>query len=176
MVLDNYIKYIYGSTVRDTGDSGVREQMEPHLKSLTGEENYIYPGSRNTFVNFAACRNLISELYTADYGQFCLALGTNDTAPTKGDYAFANEITALNRDSYSMDTVGKGNKTVLRITKTVSNPTTEDIIVKEIGLIVSLSNMGTETQNLALLAREVLDEPITVKANGGIQVFGIDIG
>jgi len=36
--------------------------------------------------------------------------------------------------------------------------------------------MGTETQNLALLAREVLDEPITVKANGGIQVFGIDIG
>ena len=75
-----------------------------------------------------------------------------------------------------MNTVSKGDKTVLRITKTVSNPTTEDIIVKEIGLIINLSNMGTETQNLALLAREVLDEPITVKANGGIQVFGIDIG
>ena len=176
MVLDNYIKYIYGSTVRDTGDSGVREEMKPHLKSLTGEKNYIYPGSRETFVNFAACRNLISELYTTSYGEFCLALGTNDTAPAKGDYAFANEITTLNRDSYSMNTVSKGDKTVLRITKTVSNPTTEDIIVKEIGLIINLSNMGTETQNLALLAREVLDEPITVKANGGIQVFGIDIG
>ena len=62
MVLDNYIKYIYGSTVRDTGDSGVREEMKPHLKSLTGEKNYIYPGSRETFVNFAACRNLIFVL------------------------------------------------------------------------------------------------------------------
>lgn len=176
MVLDNYIKYIYGSTVRSTGDSGIRKENEPHIKSLAGAENYIYPSIRNTFGNFGACRNLISELCTADYGHFCLALGTNDTAPTKGDYAFANEITTLNRDSYSMDTVGKGDKTVLRITKTVSNPTTEDIVVKEIGFIAKLSAMGAETQNLALLAREVLDEPITVKANGGIQVFGIDIG
>ena len=27
-----------------------------------------------------------------------------------------------------------------------------------------------------VIAREVLDTPITVKANGGAQVFGIDIG
>ena len=58
----------------------------------------------------------------------------------------------------------------LRFTKTVSNDTAEDITVKEVGIIIFRDGVSF------LIAREVLDTPITVKANGGTQVFGIDIG
>ena len=42
--------------------------------------------------------------------------------------------------------------------------------VKEVGIIIYRSGVSF------LIAREVLGTPITVKANGGTQVFGIDIG
>lgn len=41
--------------------------------------------------------------------------------------------------------------------------------MKEVGLVFYTKNMKV------LIAREVLPEPVVVKANGGIQAFGIDL-
>ena len=111
------------------------------------------------------------------YGDYALAVGGNDTPTSKDDYAFSldlnNSLTVLSTATSSIIDADGTRK--LRFTKTVSNDTAEDIIVNEVGIIISTSN-GFSESGAFLIAREVLDTPITVKANGGTQVFGIDIG
>ena len=103
-------------------------------------------------------------------------VGENDTPTTKDDYAFSldlnNSLTVLSTATSSILDVDGVRK--LRFTKTVSNDTAEDIIVREVGIIICTGNYSEG--NAFLIAREVFDTPITVKANGGTQVFGINIG
>ena len=135
-------------------------------KTLTG-------GSNNDYVTIQLVThvNKKSELNFSN-NRFCIVFGTNSTPVTVDDYAWDNDISTFTYNGWSLTTALKDGKNVMRFIQTVTNNTSEDIVVNEIGLIVS----GNGSGNLFLVAREVLDTPITVKANGGAQVFGIDIG
>lgn len=71
--------------------------------------------------------------------------------------------------SYSLGFADRNGRKVIRATVTYANNTDTDIEVKEVGLIASYGKTSY------LLAREVLKTPMTIKANGGIQTFGMDI-
>ena len=100
-----------------------------------------------------------------------MAFGSSDIPASADDYAWDHNISGLSSISWSVNIVIVKGAKKLRITETVTNDTEEDVVVKEIGLIV----MGL-SGNVFLVAREVLAKPITIKANGGVQVLGIDLG
>ena len=161
MILDNFIEVLLmqglvNTEIRDFIGRGV---------TLTGGANNNYAGT-----SIATHVNKISEL--TGLGYYCMVFGTNSTPVSADDYAWDNDIDTFTYNSWGLTTVLKEGKKVMRFTQTVTNDTSEDIVVSEIGLIVCGNGGG----NKFLVAREVLETPITVAANGGAQVFGIDIG
>lgn len=142
------------------------------FKNLAG--GTVQKGWNEGFPWFRELKNNPSNFVS--YGDYAVVVGGNDTPSIKDDYAFSldlnNSLTVLSTATSSIldaDGVRK-----LRFTKTVSNDTAEDIIVREVGIIIGLGSYSES--NAFLIAREVLETPITVAANGGTQVFGIDIG
>ena len=138
------------------------------FKNLAGDTVQI--GWDNGFPWFQQLKNNPSNF--VNYGDYTLVVGENNTPTSKDDYAFSldlnNSLTVLSTNINCILDANGVRK--LRFTKTVSNNTAEDITVKEVGIIIFRSDVSF------LIAREVLDTPVTVKANGGTQVFGIDIG
>lgn len=161
MILNNFISWLFGCS----SYNGTRARQTVTYYNVDGN-----PVTLNADNNFLYNLSYLPSSLN-DNGNFCIAFGTNN-APNTPDYCLWQDgITTLTNSGYSYSTALKDGKAVIRITRTVINNTTEDITVSEIGLIVSEYNSAK-----ILLAREVFDTPITVKANGGAQVFGIDIG
>lgn len=165
MILDNYVNWMTGRIF--SSNLLPANPRKFYLKDMNGRTMEF--SNQSTDIN-----TLIDGNSGADYGNAYIAVGSSDTPVQSTDYTFDSKITTLQLESYSYGVKQKGNKQVLRIAKTVSNPTAEDIVVKETAFIVKVNPLGPADE--VLMVREVLDEPITVKANGGIQVFGIDIG
>ena len=166
MLLNNFISMMLGAI------SYENRPGTAVFKNLAG--GTVQKGWNDNFPWFKQLKNNPSNF--VNYGDYALVVGENNTPTSKDDYAFSldlnNSLTVLSTaTSYILDANGTRK---LRFTKTVSNDTAEDIIVKEVGIIIGL---GTYSEsNTFLIVHEVLDAPITVKANGGAQVFGIDIG
>ena len=92
-----------------------------------------------------------------------ILLGTtqNPTEPNQDDYAMDNidsSLTVVSNSSTVNDTKRYESNTILTYTRTVRNDTDADITVTEIGLVL-YPNGGS---NYSLLAREVLEKPVTV--------------
>ena len=162
MLLNNFISMMLGAI-----DYSYRPGTAV-FKNLAGDTVQI--GWNEGFPWFRQLKNNPSNFI--NFGDYALVVGENDTPISKDDYAFSldlnNSLTVLSTATSSILDVDGTRK--LRFTKTVSNDTAEDITVKEVGIIIFRSDVSF------LIAREVLETPITVKANGGTQVFGIDIG
>lgn len=162
MILNNFIEYMLMQglvTNNIQGSSG-------RGTTLTGGKN-----TREYFYQLGTHVTSLSAVKSGS-GYFYIGLGTNATPVTPDDYAWDNDIADLTHNSWSLTTELKDGRKVMRFTETVTNNTDTDITVSEVGIIVQ----GNGAANTFLIAREVLDTPITVKANGGAQVFGIDIG
>lgn len=165
MLLNNFVGMMLGA---------INYNYRPGIavfKNLAGDT--VQKGWNDNFPWFQQLKNNPSNFDL--YGDYALVVGGNNTPASKDDYAFSldlnNLLTVLSTaTSYILDANGTRK---LRFTKTVSNDTAEDIIVKEVGIIIGLDKYSES--NAFLIAREVLDAPITVKANGGTQVFGINI-
>lgn len=166
MLLNNFISMMLGA---------IEYNYRPGkaiFKNLAGDT--IQKGWNENFPWFKRLKNNPSNFDS--YGDYAVVVGGNDTPSIKDDYAFSldlnNSLTVLSTATNSIISADGTRK--LKFTKTVSNDTAEDIIVKDVGIIISTGN--SSESNIFLIAREVLDTPITVAANGGAQVFGIDIG
>ena len=163
MVLNNFIETFMYQGVFGTNIRG----EQAYGKSLYG----------NPLGNYGQLQlnNFMSAIPTDNLGPGYVGVfvGSNDTPVTPDDYAWSNNIDTLTKVSQSAKIVTKNGNKVLRFILSVTNDTDEDVEAKEVGVIVKV-NYGSNTS--VLIAREVLDTPITVKANGGAQVFGIDIG
>lgn len=125
-----------------------------------------------TYVRARLCsymKYLPSDLNVNQDGDFCIALGSDDTPATADDYKWEHGVDNLTNSGYSHKIVNRNGNWVCRYTRTVTNDTAEDITVKEVALIQVFGGMKV------MIAREVLDQPVTIKS-GGIQAFGIDIG
>lgn len=166
MLLNNFISMMHGAI-----DYSYRPGIAV-FKNLVGDT--VQKGWNDSFPWFKQLKNNPSGFNL--YGDYAVVVGGNDTPTSKDDYAFSldlnNSLTVLSTATTSIISADGTRK--LKFTKTVSNDTAEDIIVKDVGIIISTGN--NSESNIFLIAREVLDTPITVKANGGAQVFGIDIG
>ena len=167
MLLNNFISMMQGVI-----DYSYRPNPAV-FKNLAGDTIQI--GWNEGFPWFKELKNNPSNF--VNFGDYTLVVGENDTLTSKDDYAFSldlnNSLTVISRAiSPVIDADGVRK---LRFTKTVSNDTAEDITVKEVGIIISKGGVFSES-NIFLIAREVLETPITVKANRDTQVFGIDIG
>ena len=112
-----------------------------------------------------------STTITNTNGYATIVVGSNSTPVEPSDYAWNNDITTLTKVSQNCIIADRDGRKVLRFLLQTTNDTSDDVEVSEVGVIICI-NGG----NNVLIAREVLDTPITVKANGGAQVFGIDIG
>ena len=163
MVLNNFIETFLYQGVFGTSIRG----EQAYGKSLYGNPLDNYGQLQLNYFMSALPTDNVGPGYVGVF------VGSNDTPVTPDDYAWSNNIDTLTKVSQSAKIVIKNGKKVLRFILSVTNDTDADVEVKEVGVIVSI-NYGRNAN--ALIAREVLDTPITVKANGGAQVFGIDIG
>lgn len=161
MILDNYFKTInialysndYSRTKETIYDIIGTPQIVP---ATSGVGSYL--------MRMKASLNNVNS-----GGDFCLVIGSDDTPVTKQDYAWTHDITDLTDSGGTAGCADRDGNRVFRVTRSYANNTSEDIEVKEVGLVLYTRDMKV------LIAREVLPEPVVVKANGGIQAFGIDL-
>lgn len=140
--------------------------IHANLKSLEGNETDFNSNRANSIFS-----NISYSLEGRDNNSYTYSLlvGSGDTPATPGDYEWNNDISTVTGTSYSLGFADRNGRKVIRVTVTYANNTDTDIEVKEVGLIASYGKTSY------LLAREVLKTPMTIKANGGIQTFGMDI-
>lgn len=115
--------------------------------------------------------SMVSSMGAVDSrGKHAILIGSDDTPATPDDYKWEHDITSqVSVTSYSYALLA--DKTTC-ISMSCVNSTDTDIEVKEIGWIAGISDGGGKV----LIAREVFNEPVIVKANGGAQTFGLRIG
>lgn len=101
-----------------------------------------------------------------------IAVGSGDTQPALTDYSLESEINTLtlisfsypNRESTSTYNFGDRN-VLLSATATFKNETANDIEVKEIALYGYWSSSNWGDNRYYMIAREVLDSPVTIEPN-----------
>lgn len=96
-----------------------------------------------------------------DYSKYKIAIGRGTTPPRKTDYSLADQIT---ESVCNIDMQG-GMATAFLAYK---NTTDSDITVTEVGLLTDAGPMSW------MLARELLENPVTVKA-GEVKTFSITL-
>lgn len=157
MILNNFIKYLYGCCPYDSARGGV---PMPCI-NITGDSV-----STQWDVNNTLFRRFVYSAKNYEYdGDFYIGVGTDDTPVTQDDCLWSHEINTLDNGGGSFTYVnGK-----IRILRTFTNNTDSDIVVKEVGLIIRMAGKSI------LIDREVLKQPYIVMP-GGAQAFGVDIG
>ena len=102
-------------------------------------------------------------------------IGSGNTPATENDYTLqsfiSSGITSTGTYSHNLD----GNNPYKGFTITLNNTTSSDITVREVGYAIAcytsntLNNAGS--QNYLLIDRTVLDNPLTVPANGTAVLY-----
>lgn len=162
MILNNFKKVLF---LASRGSSSTRQNPVSPI-STTGSTS----GYSLTQVQTAICsrmKYLPSDI--SDDGDFCVAIGTDDTPVTIDDYKWEHGIDSLTDSGYSHKIINRNGDWVCRYIRTFANDTSEDITVKEVALIQFAVGIKV------MIAREVLDQPLTIKP-GEVQALGIDIG
>ena len=105
-------------------------------------------------------------------------VGFGDTAVTKNDYKLANDNimdnNLLTQISCSVTNVSPTIRTTITVYK---NNGSDDVVVKEMGLVgKTASNAANAPQYNCMIARKVLDTPITVPAGATMAfTYAIDM-
>ena len=92
--------------------------------------------------------------------------GTGTAIPTSDDYKLENRITMISSDYPVTKKVTQNGDTITGV-YTITNNTSNDITITEIGLYGKALYSGTSSY-LYLVDRTLLDSPVTIPANGGI--------
>ena len=169
MILDNYFKLISILTFRSfndntpengfTASSGTKYALGPVTKinaSSSGEG--IFQSS------------IVQSSYTTNNG---IIFGTGDTPPTFNDYRLSGDIIQGLTAQVAIDANTTSNGCYRKFIITVQNTTSEAKTIREIGYIrrapAQKANGGTIII-YPLVERTVLDNPVTIPANGFGQV------
>lgn len=137
------------------------------MVSLTGAKNpFSSSDSIRPFntVNGIIQANGLAENYGGMGG---LIIGTDDTPPTVDDYCLGNQIktgfTSTTRMPKNNSTDKNSIQDSMKFTCsiTITNTSTEDLVIKELGYIRGNSNASSQ----ALFDRIVFDTPITIAPN-----------
>ena len=137
------------------------------VKTYAGADTYMAPVfSSGKFPTSAAASVVFSTSGNGIY------LGSGNTPATLDDYKLESQITSgLSASSPTYENGGDADGNPFsRYTFTLTNDTSSDIVVREIGYVQNLAtaalNGSSSWSALCLLDRTVLSHPITVPANG----------
>lgn len=141
----------------------------------------IYRITQSTYYGnglFGGSGDSSSNSFTSGQGPRLL-LGSNDADEHYNDYK-VELIKTLSVSSYrgvAYSTENGVHRCVL--SKTFTNNTAEDVIVKEMGVFTDFSGQQSGSSSVygttVLVAREKLAEPVTIPANGGVATFTMNI-
>lgn len=108
------------------------------------------------------------------YGRY-VDVGFGNTSVTKDDYKLANSNTIDNRTlTWIASQLTNVTPSITTAITTYRNDTSTDVVVTELGIVIKNINGATRPNNNYLLARKVLDTPITVPA-GATMAFTYSI-
>lgn len=134
-----------------------------------------YKSSTDTWTTFGNTQDnvLCPSLYhvrTAYNSYGGVVLGTGTTQPTIDDYCLSGNLITNISCIAAVSNAGDADGVTTTAVYTVTNTSSEDITIGEIGIIASYrSSQNSQTYKL-LLERTVLDAPITIPAGGVGQV------
>lgn len=165
MITNNY-KTLMRAVFQGTGDV--------YVKDYSGATKYIAIATDDIFTAGTCFARMLTQAKTS--GSHGVFFGTGTTPASASDYMLeskvsSSEVTVVNPESYQR-LVGADGKITYTVTYTLTNITTADVTIGEIGLVVptktvittSVSPSGSGTTSYILADHTVLDEPLTIPA------------
>ena len=163
MITSNFKKFLMLLLASQGTSSAL--SMVP-VKTPTGSTKYIAP-------SFSAFPGEPAMFFTTSMSDYGIHVGSGSTPPAESDYALEQPITSgLTATSPSItvnyDAAGNPYKDILL---TLSNTTSSDITITEVGYYVRMvywDTQGVTTNNKMafMIDRTLLDSPLTIPANG----------
>lgn len=134
------------------------------------------------FNNIFSCFNIYNSFinlpYTANLEGVCIYTGSGTTEPTADDYNLESPYTDVKMVSLTGSSVSTDVHTVpsyKSYTATLSNAAEENRTISEVGLMISFPSSVSGSKAKLLMAREVLDNPITLEPGDTVTfTFRID--
>jgi len=142
------------------------------VKDVGGTTRYMCCYSNNSFPQSIS----VSVIFSANTNG--IQIGTGNTAATEDDYKLETQITngmSASSPALTCDVDSSGNP-YIEYLFTLTNTTSSDITVREIGYVQQFRLADTQggsfssTSRYLLLDRTVLDTPVTVPANDSAAI------
>lgn len=133
--------------------------------------NYIY---LFTYPNNIQRKYFISDatnvLQNVNIFNDYIVLGTGNTEPTENDYKLSGTVISLTDQTTEVVTQGWNSDGSMEILYKVTGTPTSDATINEIGLVKNFNYNSFDTTDV-LLAREVLDTPITITNGVAVELY-----
>ncbi len=167
MILSNYLKLM--EVISNYGAIDTTKTVDTTIVDTTGSNiNKFLLGNSGSGNRVAAGKNKAIRFETT------IVIGTGDTEVDFDDYSLANDITSMILNATQTHvTAFEDEQFKTQYTLTGSNTTGNTFTVKEVGIIKPmyyLDNSNYLNSTNVLLARRLLDSPITVEDNGSFMV------
>ena len=158
MLLENFRKCCYGG-----GNASL-----PYCVDISGV------ASNYSTLNITSNPGLAGYYSTAGYGWY-VNVGFGDTAVDKDDYKLADDnIVDSQLLTYISGAVSLSSPSIRTVVTTYRNDSGSSVTVKELGLVGKSYNTASAANRNVMIARKVLDTPITVP-NGVTMSFTYSI-
>lgn len=160
MLLENFRRACYG------GGNG--QTATPYCTDIAGNAtNY-------STLNITSNPGVAGYYSTTGYGWY-VNVGYGDTAVDKDDYKLADDnIIDTQALTYVGGAVSLTSPSIRTVVTTYRNDSGSPVVVKELGLIGKSYNSASATNRNVMIARKVLDTPVTVP-NGVAMSFTYSI-
>jgi len=156
MLLENFRTACIGTTVQSKGmDGNFSNYSQLAITDTPAGAGYYTIAAKGWYVN----------------------IGYGDTAVDKGDYKLANDnIIDTNSLTYVTGSVVNTTPSLRCAITTYRNDTASAVVVKELGLVGKCYSAANELRRNVLIARKVLETPITVPAGATMSfTYSIDL-
>ena len=169
MILDNYFKLISILTFYSFNDN----IPENGFTASSGTKYAL--GYANKFTSSSSgdaifSSSVLQSSYTTNSG---IIFGTGDTPPTFNDYKLSGDIIKGLTAQTVIESNTTSNGCYRKFIITIQNTTSEAKTIREVGYVrraPALKSSGDTTIIYPLVERTVLDNPVTIPANGFGQV------
>lgn len=139
------------------------------VKDTTGNIRYVTVNPKNA----NATAFITSDLSNTNAAPYGIAIGADGHEESEDDYTLGSQITTLTATiTKTQYQDSENNKNTMRLDLVVSNNTSEDVTVREIGIFAQYNTMPTQGATVApgsavnprsiMMDRTVLEQPITI--------------
>ena len=160
MLLENFRRSCYGG--------GSTAATMPYCVDIAGNS------SNYSALSIVSNPSLAGYYSASGYGWY-VNVGFGNTPVDKSDYKLADDnIMDTQLLTYVTGAVSLASPTIRTVITTYRNDSGSAVVVKELGLVGKSYNTASQTNRNVMIARKVLDNPITVP-NGATMSFTYSI-